>query len=255
MIMFRSLVFNVILFVWAVTSLPLMIVFLPFPPMVMRRVVRGWSYIVLGFTKGIVGINHEFRGLEHLPEGSVILASKHQSAWDTAIFYLLVPDPIYVMKKELLAIPFWGWYARRAQSIAVDRSAGASALKSLVADGKATVGRGNQIIIFPEGTRTAPGTHYPYQPGIAALYAKTQAPVVPVALNSGLFWPRRGFKKMPGTIVVELLEPMPEGLDRRTFMAELERRIETACACLPGLSAELVDNVPASPVENGETGE
>jgi 1-acyl-sn-glycerol-3-phosphate acyltransferase len=133
-----------------------------------------------------------------------------------------------VLKKELLAIPFWGWCAAKSGSIGVDRSAGASALKAMVRDVEDELARGTPIVIFPEGTRTEPGKRGTYHPGIAALYARTKAPVVPVALNSGVFWGRREFLKRPGTMILEFLPPLPAGLDRRTFMAELERRIEQA---------------------------
>lgn len=228
MIVFRSLAFNVFVFSWTAIFLLVMVFLLPLPGRFMRTMVRGWAVAAMTILKMVVGLGFEIRGRENLPEGPVILASKHQSAWDTAVFFLLVRDPIYVMKKELLTIPFWGWCARRSESIGVDRDGGASALKQLVADVLAAVNKGNQVIIFPEGTRTPPGTQRPYHPGIAAIYARTEVPVVPVALNSGLYWGRRSFSKLPGTVLVEFLPPMPQGLNRRAFMAELESRVETA---------------------------
>jgi 1-acyl-sn-glycerol-3-phosphate acyltransferase len=180
----------------------------------------------------IVGLDLQARGLEHRPPGAAVIACKHQSAWDTFVFYLLLDDPNYVMKTELMRIPFWGWYARKCGAIAVDRSGGAGALKRLVREAEDRLAKGRQVIMFPEGTRTAPGARRPYQPGIAAIYKATEAPVVPVAVNSGLFWGRRSFRKLPGVVTLEFLPAMPKGLARDAFMSELANRIETASDAL-----------------------
>ncbi len=198
----------------------------------MRWSARLWARGVMALLARLVGLRHQVRGSGHLPAGPVVLAAKHQSAWDTVIFYLLFDGPVYVLKKELLAIPIAGWYLRRVGMVAVDRRGGASALKAMIAGVEAALADGRAVVIFPEGTRTAPGERRPYHPGVAALYTRLAAPVVPVALNSGLFWPRRAFLKRPGRIALEFLPPMPPGLDRRAFTAELERRIEDACARL-----------------------
>jgi 1-acyl-sn-glycerol-3-phosphate acyltransferase len=142
--------------------------------------------------------------------------------------HMLLHDPAVVLKKELLNIPVYGWYTRKTQMIAVDRTGGAKALKDMVAAAQRAAGQGRPIFIFPEGTRTAPGTEADYQPGVAALYKRLDLPVVPVALNSGLFWPRRSFLRKPGTIVVEFLPPIAAGMDRKAFMNVLRERIETA---------------------------
>ena len=133
-----------------------------------------------------------------------------------------------MLKRELLWIPCYGWYARKAGMIPIDRGAGATALKAMLRRARAVMAQGRSILIFPEGTRTAVGTKRAYHPGVAALYTQLELPVVPVALNSGLFWPRRSFLKRPGRIVVEALAPLPPGLERRTFLTELQSRIETA---------------------------
>ena len=139
-----------------------------------------------------------------------------------------------MLKKELLSIPLFGWFLKRAGMIAVDRKGGASALRSMARQATETLESGRSILIFPEGTRVAPGQTRPYQPGVAALYTQQKVPVVPVALNSGLFWGRRAFFKKPGTIVVQILPPIPPGLDRKAFMRDLESRIEPASAALAG---------------------
>ena len=167
--------------------------------------------------------------------GPAILAAKHQSAWDTIVFYrVLDADPVYVLKRELTWIPILGWYLRRVGMVAVDRKGGAAALRRMTATAHAALAEGRRIVIFPEGTRTAPGARRPYHPGVAALYAATDVPVVPVALDSGRYWPRRGFLKRPGTITLRILPPLPPGLARKAFVAELEHRIEEACAALAG---------------------
>ena len=245
MIVVRSALFNLFLWTWSTLTLSLMWVFLPFPRTVMQEVVRFWAYGPRLGLKWIAGIDYEIRGRENLPQGACIFAAKHQSAWDTIAFFHLVEEPIYVIKKELRAVPFWGWYTRKCEAITVDRAAGAKALKGLLRDARVSLSKGRQVIIFPEGTRTPPGQHAPYQPGIAALYAHTSVPVVPVAVNSGMFWGRRSFIKHPGTIILEFLPAMPEGLDRRAFLAELEARVEAASERLrieaetrfPGVSA------------------
>lgn len=190
--------------------------------------MRFWGRVTRTAMKWIVGTVFEIRGRENILPVPAIYASKHQSAWDTAFFHLVFDDPAYVLKKELLSIPLWGLVARKCGAIIIDRAAGASAIKGLIRGAAAALADGQSIVIFPEGTRTEPGRSLPYFPGVAAIYSRTGASVVPVALNSGLFWGRRSIVKRPGTIVVEFLPPMPTGLDRAAFMIQLEDRIETA---------------------------
>ena len=228
----RSALFNIYFYVWLILMLLIMAFFLPLPRIGMMRTVQAWAGGMHRGLKVIVGLDDRVIGRHNIPDRPAIYACKHQSTWDTSIFLILFNDPAYVMKKELLAIPLWGWFARKCEAVFVDREGGAGALKSLVRDTQKAIADGRDVIIFPEGTRTAPGEHRPYHPGVAALYARVDAPVVPVALNSGLFWPRRAFLKKPGTIILEFLPPMPKGLGRRAFTAELERRIEDACARL-----------------------
>ena len=228
----RSLLFNVVFFSWCAVILLIVLALLPFPRRILQVVTRLWMQSVHWLLAATVGLVHEVRGLEDLPPGPVIFAAKHQSAWDTTIFYRLVENPAYVLKKELLAIPLYGWYLQRTKMISIDRGGGPAALRSMLRQADEALGMGRSVVIFPEGTRVAPGERVAYNPGVAALYSRTEAAVVPVAVNSGLFWGRRSFLKRPGTIVLEMLPPMPRGLDRRTFMAELERRIEEATARL-----------------------
>src|SRR5947207_10003323 len=157
---------------------------------------------------------------------------KHQSAWDTLILPVILDDFAVVVKRELFLVPFYGWYAARAGSIAINRGGGARALRGMVAAARQAVAAGRPVVIFPEGTRTAPGQRLAYQPGVAALYQALGLPVVPAAVNSGLFWGRRSFVKRPGRITLAFLGPLPPGLPRRQLMGELEARIEAATAAL-----------------------
>lgn len=190
--------------------------------------VRIWARLMRHALRLLLGVHDRFDGLDRMPTGPCILAVKHQSEWETFALHLIRDDLVFVLKKELLDIPVWGFYARLARNIAVDRNAGASALRKLAEDSKAAVAAGYSVVIFPEGTRTPPGERGRYHPGVAALYKALDVPLVPVALNSGMHWPRGGQARPPGTIVVEVLDPIEPGLDRRTFMKRLESDIETA---------------------------
>jgi 1-acyl-sn-glycerol-3-phosphate acyltransferase len=224
----RALAFHMAFYVW--TSL-LAIVLLPFAPFIgasrMRRFARFWQRGVQAIVRVTVGLRYRVRGLEHLPPGPVIIAAKHQSAWETLFFHIVRPDIVIGLKHQLRYVPLFGWYLAIAGNIFIDRGGAAAALRSFVRGAKAATDRGWSILIFPEGTRRLPGAPPAYKSGVAALYAALDVPVVPVALNSGLFWSRRAFLKLPGTITVEFLEPIPPGLDRKSFMRLLEERIET----------------------------
>lgn len=207
------------------------------------RAVRVWARLVLALLDRIVGLRVRVIGAERLPTaGPALIAAKHQSAFDTIVWLALLPDAAYVLKRELLAIPLYGWFARHIGMIGVDRNAGTSAMRALIRDAEAALAAGRQIVIFPEGTRTAPGSSRPYQPGVAALYARTTIPAIPVATDSGRFWGRRAFLKRPGVITIELGEPIPPGLDRKAFLATLRDRIEPASLALLGRPSAIVDN-------------
>ena len=240
MTVLRSAVFNLAFWVWGlamhVVSLPLLLV----PRGAAQWMGRVWIGVTLALLALLCGLRHEIRGRENLPGGAYLLASKHQSAWDTLIYALLLNDPAYVLKKELVWFPLFGLFLVKTGVVPVDRAGGAKALRKMVADAKRFAEAGRPLVIFPEGTRAAPGKRHPYHPGVAALYRQLDLPVVPVALNSGLFWGRQSFVKKPGTIVLEILPPIPPGLSRQDFMAELEDRIETASDRLSG-KAERAD--------------
>lgn len=224
----RAFLFNAVFWVWTPLLAILYLLLLPLPWRALYAAVTWWAGTMMWTLRALVGLTWEMRGRERVPPGACIVAAKHQSAWDTVSLPLWFDYPAVVLKRELFQIPVWGWHARHCGMIAVDRSAGASALKRMVAASLDRAAQGRKIVIFPQGTRTAPGTKRAYLPGVAALYDRLDLPVVPVALNSGVFWGRRSFMKRPGRIVVEFLDPIPPGLKRSDFMAELERRIEEA---------------------------
>ena len=187
-----------------------------------------WAKGVLAISRIFAGVTWKVDGLENLPEKPYILASKHQSFFDTVIWSLLVPDAAYVMKEELLTQPIFGWFIRRIDVVALDRSAGLSSLRKLLVDSAAKAEVGMPVIIFPEGTRTVPGIRGRYHPGVAAMYEKLSLPVVPVGTDSGVFWDR-GFKGLKaGQITVSIQPPIMPGLDKRTFLAQLSDAIEDA---------------------------
>jgi 1-acyl-sn-glycerol-3-phosphate acyltransferase len=243
----RSLVFNLLFFAWIVAlglpALPMLLL----PRRFAWKVVKLWARGVLWLLGQVVGLDHTVRGQAALPDGAVIVASKHQSAWDTVIFLVLLDDPAYVLKRELFKIPLYGWFTWKLRMIGIDRAAGPRALRRLAERARPVIDAGRPVVIFPQGTRTAPGATRPYLPGVYTLYAAAQVPVVPVALNSGQFWGRRSFLKRPGRIVVEFLPALPPGLERRRFMAELADRIERATARL-----EAVDKPARNSVDRGD---
>lgn len=228
MTVLRSFLFAVAFYGWVVIVGAVYVPLLLLPRPACARLAWFWVRSSLFLARAIAGIRCEVRGRENLPPEPFVLASKHQSAWDTLIYADLFFDSVYVLKKELLWIPIFGWYLLRLRMIGIDRSGGAKALSALVRDVKDRLSRGRSVVIFPQGTRTPPGVERDYLPGISAIYRQAETTVVPVALNSGMFWPRRSFMKHPGTIVLEFLPPIEPGLDRRAFERALRERIEPA---------------------------
>lgn len=241
MIFLRSLVFNVFYYlitvIMAVAALP---VFIFSPERAGGWWIRLWASIEICLLRAIVGTRLVIRGTENLPSGGALVAAKHQSMFETFALFAVLDRPSFVMKRELARIPLWGWYAIRAGTITVGRDEGTSALRRLAVDVGKAIARGRKVVIFPEGTRRPPGAEPDYKGGIAHLYRRTGAPVVPVALNSGLFWPRRQFRRYPGTLVIAFLPPIAPGLKSRDFMTRLEDEIEAASTELLTVAADAV---------------
>jgi 1-acyl-sn-glycerol-3-phosphate acyltransferase len=226
----RSLLFGALyyanLLVHMIVALPTLV--LPYPAL--RPFIRSYARTSLWLLRVICGTKVSWRGTENIPAGPCIIACKHQSAWETFALYAVLDDPIYILKRELMWIPLFGWYMRKAGLIPIDRSAGMAALARMTARAqKALHGpRPRQLVIFPEGTRRAPGAAPSYKPGIVHLYTRTDLLCVPAALNSGVFWPRRSLRRLPGTIIVEFLAPIAPGLSKAVFFATLQDAIEQA---------------------------
>ncbi len=228
----RSALCTVAFYTWGVMIGTVMVPMLLLPRGAFRRFVVTWSAGNGLLLRLIAGVKVEIRNREYRPRGAAIVASKHQSEWEAHVFLHELDDPAYVIKKELSYVPGYGWFSAKVNMIFVDRGGHAKSLRSLIKNARKAVARGRPIVIFPEGTRVEPGRKLPYRPGVAALYGALDLPVVPVVHNSGMHWPKGSFRRYPGTIVMEYLEPIPAGLSRQVFMERLETAMEEASARL-----------------------
>jgi 1-acyl-sn-glycerol-3-phosphate acyltransferase len=230
-ILLRSIAFNVLFYlntaVWLVIALPTF--FMPYRGIM--GVAKAWGRCNLALLR-IAGIDYEIRGREKIPPGALIVAAKHQSAWETFALLPLFDNPLFIVKRELQWIPIFGWLMIKGRMVPVDRSAGSAALTAMTERARSELARGRQLVIFPEGTRRPAGAEPRYKYGVARLYAAEGVPCVPIALNSGLFWPRRSILLLPGTVLVEILDPIAPGLEPDVFFERLQHEIETATARL-----------------------
>jgi len=228
----RSIIFNIVFYLnlaaWLLIALPTFL--MPYSAIV--AVAKGWGRSNLMLLRAICGIDVDFRGLDKIPKGPLLVASKHQSTWETFALLPLFADPAFIMKRELQWIPLFGWLTIKGRMIPVDRGAGSQGLTAMNERAGKELSSGRQIVIFPEGTRRPAGAEPKYKYGIVQLYAATGVPCLPIALNSGLYWPRRSILRKPGTIVVEILDPIPPGLDKEDFKARLQSTIEDASSRL-----------------------
>jgi 1-acyl-sn-glycerol-3-phosphate acyltransferase len=227
-IFLRSLVFNVLFYLvlvfWIIVALPTFAL----PARAVFTVAGWWAQSSLFLMRTICNIRVEFRGVEKIPKGPLLVASKHQSFWETFALLRFFERPIFILKRQLTWIPVFGQFLVKTNMIAIDRTAGAKALLNMTRRARDAVRGGAQLIIFPEGTRTPPGAPPAYKTGIAQIYVTCGVPCLPIALNSGLFWPRRTFMRYPGTLVVEFLDPLPPGLSRDHFLTRVRTGIEEA---------------------------
>jgi len=228
----RSLLFNALFYLNLIALMLACMPALVVPRRFTVEMAKQWGRASVWLLRVVCGLKVEWRGLEHIPKGPVLFASKHQSTWETFALMTLFPDPTFIAKRELMWIPLFGWCGWKAGLIPVDRGAGLKTLRAVQARTRAALDEGRQIIVFPEGTRRAAGAAPDYKSGIAHIYAGAKATCVPVALNSGLFWPRRKLIRYPGTIVVEFMAPIPPGMRRADFLVKLETTIEAATARL-----------------------
>jgi 1-acyl-sn-glycerol-3-phosphate acyltransferase len=228
----RSLTFNALFYASLIVQMLVALPILVLPHRVHLAFIRRYARASLWLLRVICGTTVEWRGLDKLPQGPCIVACKHQSAWETFALYAMLDDPAYILKRELMWIPFFGWHMAKAGLIPIDRRAGMAALSRMTARARKELERGRQVVIFPEGTRRLPGAEPSYKPGVAHLYVRSGVTCVPVALNSGLFWPRRSLLRYPGAVLVEVLDPIAPGLDSRAFLARLQETLEQATAQL-----------------------
>ena len=205
---------------------------LALPRTALRAGIHLWARLLIWGLRVIGGVRLEVRGLHNIPPGACLLAAKHQSMFDIVPAFAIMPDALFVMKKELMRIPVFGWHNRKHGSIVVDRGGQAQAMRKLIADARDRFREPRQLLIFPEGTRRPPGAPPDYKPGVAGIYRDLQTPCVPVATNTGLHITTSGVAKSPGTVIYEVLEPIPAGLKRADFMRILQERIETASDAL-----------------------
>lgn len=227
----RSLMFNITLILWTLFiglfGLSLMLL----SRHNVLRIADLWCNGVLYMLALLCGIRHQVDG-EAYKDTGVVYACKHQSAWETIALWRILERPVFILKRELLSIPVFGHYLKYVPHVAIDRRAGSQAMRQIIESSRLHLLDGRSIIIFPEGTRTAPGETRPYKQGVASLYEHLNATVIPVALNSGLFWRRNAFIKRPGLITVRLLPPMQKGLERDVFLRELQETIERESTAL-----------------------
>jgi 1-acyl-sn-glycerol-3-phosphate acyltransferase len=234
-IVLRSIIFNVLFYANLVLLLLAALPTLLMPRGAIIGVAKFWARSSLWLLRVTCGVKVEWRGIEKIPQGQLIVACKHQSFWETFALLPLFPDPTFIMKRELMWIPLFGWYTWKGGMIPVDRRAGKSVfaeMAAMAARARDALKNGRQIIIFPEGTRRPPGAEPRYKHGIAYVYAEGAAPCLPIALNSGLYWPRRRFLRYPGTVRVEVLDPIAPGLERDAFLVRLQQQIESGTAAL-----------------------
>ena len=230
MVYIRSFIFNSLFYVGTAILVVLMWPLLLLPPVLARQIARFWGWLAHKQLYS-VGIRQRLHGDKQLDQ-QVIYAVKHQSAWETIILSWLLHAPAFVLKVELLRLPIIGLFFTKTGCIPVDRSDGMRALRKMRQAALELAAQGRSMLIFPQGTRIAPGASKPYEIGVFALYDATGLPVVPVALNSGHVWPRNSWLKYPGIVDVCFLEPIAPGLTRKQFMATLEQRIESQMAAL-----------------------
>src|SRR6202158_6002657 len=256
-IFLRSLVYNVLFYAllvfWILIAIPTYLM----PPRAFMVVAKAWARSSIWLMRVICRTKVEYRGLEKIPQGPLIVASKHQSMWETFALMQFFDAQLFIYKRELAWIPFFGWYLMKSKMIGVDRSGGMRSLMEMARRAPKEVRSGRQLIIFPEGTRTAVDAPPDYKTGVGQIYVNSGVPCIPVALNSGLFWPRRTFMRYPGTLVVEFLDPLPPGLSRREFIAQISTVIEDATNRLVEVGrreqALLFDRAPGSASVKAET--
>jgi 1-acyl-sn-glycerol-3-phosphate acyltransferase len=254
MVIARSLLFNIVFYLhligWMIISLPALVL----PGRYVWYCTRGWARSSGWLLRVIAGTKVEVRGLENVPKTGCILASKHQSMWETVSLFEYFDRPAVILKRELMFIPLFGWYGLKTRMIPINRVKGSAALKGMLERAKEELANGRPILIYPEGTRRPAGAPPSYKFGVAKLYSDLGVPAVPIALNSGLYWPRREFRRFPGTIIIEILPPIEPGLSTEAFLTRLEGTIEPVANRLLAEAAASPQPPPMSPEARASAG-
>ena len=224
----RSIIFYVLLTFWTIVMGLLCIPFLILPSIYLKKPIRLWIIGIFILLKFICNITHEIKGRENIPSYAVLIASKHQSAFETFALFFYLPNAVFIHKKQLFLIPIFGLYLKKINMISIDRKGGATAMRQMLKKTKEKVSRGVSIIIFPEGTRKKPGEKPDYKSGFIGLYKEINTEILPVALNSGKFWPKHTFKKNAGHITIQILPRIKANVDRKIILKKLETQIEEA---------------------------
>ncbi len=234
MIVLRSLIFFLLQFVITPLYALIAIFTFPFHPLTRYRIISGWALIMLWLLRVLCGIRMEVRGAGNIPREPCIVLCKHQSAWETMALQKVFPPQVWVLKRELLWLPFFGWGLAMTSPVAIKRSNGLEAMRQLLRQGKERLAQGFCVVIFPEGTRIPYGQRGKYKIGGALLGASSGAPVVPVAHNAGRLWGRKSFLKHPGVITMSIGAPIdPAGLKAEEINRRVEEWIENEIARLP----------------------
>lgn len=229
MIFIRSLLYNLFYLLWTAFACIWLLWTLPLPRKALMVQLNVYFTVIYWLQKYVIGLDYETRGWEKLPkDGAFILASKHQSMYETQILPHLMNDPAIILKQELMWVPFWGWYAWKIGHVAVDRGNRSKAMKSIYRGVERIKKEQRPLVIFPQGTRVKPGVYVPYKYGIAQIYRENKMTIVPMAINSGLYWGRNSFIKKPGKVILEVLDPIEPGMPPKQMMEKLEEMIEEA---------------------------
>jgi 1-acyl-sn-glycerol-3-phosphate acyltransferase len=230
MLFIRSLLFNTLALIANIVFFTLLLPTLMLPyPTYMRLIGKNWMRMTLWLFKTIIGVEHEVRGRENIPKsGGYMVAVKHQSAWETMAVAYEFPYPTWILKRELMWVPIFGWHLKKTEQIPINRGKKSQVMREMNACAHERIAQGRQVMIFPEGTRRPIGAPPDYKSGVCHLYAELKVPCVLVAHNAGLCWPKRGFLKYPGKIIMNILPPLPAGLDKRVFLERVQNQIEEA---------------------------
>lgn len=241
--MIRSTIFNIVFYGFTAISCVLCLPFLFLPKKDAMWAVRLFVHSTRFFEKCILSLDYEVRGLENLPKGSCVIAAKHESAFETTKLNILFDDPAIILKRELLRIPLWGRFLAKIEPIAIDRSQGKEAMDQIITGARRVQAQGRPIVIFPQGTRVSPWkkiTERPYKIGAARMALETGLPLIPMALNSGMFWPRNSWLKHPGKVIFEFLPPISlTSGDVAAITRDLEARLESASDALHNEAVQL----------------